>query len=75
MVPSFISDFQISIGRHLDESKKLCIESGSRTASTPGTSAKLAIEEMSIDYLDALENLREKISGTFATAKVAAKSV
>ena len=60
----FISEFRISIERNLDESKKTWVESGSRTTSTPGTSAKIAFKEMPTDYLDALKDLHNKIYGT-----------
>lgn len=63
----FISEFHISIERHLNESKKIWIETGSRTAPTPGTSAKIAFQGMAMDYLGALEDLRDKISGRSAS--------
>lgn len=55
-----------SIARHLEESQRICIETGSSTAPTPGTSAKIAFEAVSIDYLDALQDLKHKIGGESA---------
>lgn len=55
-----------SIARHLEESQMTWLQTGSRTAPTPGTSAKRAFEAMSIDYLDALQDLNHKIAGESA---------
>lgn len=58
-----VSEFHASIERHLEESRKTWVETGSRIAPTPGTLAKVAFEGMSTDYLDALQDLCNKISG------------
>lgn len=63
MDQEFIYEFYVSIERHLDESQKIWMETGSKTSLTPGTSAKMALEGMSTDYLDALQDFRNKISG------------
>ncbi|KAI7776597.1 Nucleoside phosphorylase domain protein [Diaporthe eres] len=57
-----ISEFHASIERHLEESRKTWVETGSRTAPTPGTLAEIAFEGMSTDYLDALQDLCNKVS-------------
>jgi hypothetical protein len=63
-----ILEFHTSIERHLEESKKTWMETGTRTAPTPGCSAKLAFEGMSTDYLEGLQDLHKKISGKSASA-------
>lgn len=63
MEQTFISEFQMTIRRHLGESRGRRRETKYRTASTPGTSAKLAFEGVQTNYLDALHDLDKKISG------------
>lgn len=58
-----VFEFHASIERHLEESRKTWVETGSRIAPTPGTLARLAFEGMSTDYLDALQDLYDKVSG------------
>lgn len=58
-----ISDFLGSIKDHLKESQRIWMETGSRTAPTPGTSAKIAFEGVPKDYLDSIEGLHENIWG------------
>lgn len=54
------------IARHLQESRRIWIETGSSTAPTPGTSAKISFEAVPIDYVDALQDLKHKIGGESA---------
>lgn len=58
----FIAEFYVSIQHHLDESKKIWMETGSKTSITPGKSAKLALETMQSDYLGALQDVHNKLS-------------
>lgn len=62
----YISRFSGSIEDHLKESQRIWMETGSRTAPTPGTSAKLAFRGMPKDYLDAIEDLNDKIRGRYS---------
>lgn len=61
-----VSEFSDLIQDHLKQSQRMWIETGSRTAATPGTSAKLAFKGMPNDYLDAIEDLNDKIWGRFS---------
>lgn len=62
-----VSEFCISIERHLEESHKTWTDTGSRTAPTPGTSAEIAFKEMPTSYLDGLQDLYNKVFGRSAT--------
>lgn len=64
-----IAEFHISIEHHLDESKKIWMETGSKTSPTPGRSAKMALEGMSSDYLEGLQDLHNKISCRSVSAR------
>lgn len=59
----FIAEFYVSIERHLNESKRIWMKTGSKTSPTPGRSAEMALDAMPSDYLDALQDLHTKISG------------
>lgn len=62
MGQDLISEFHASIERHLEESRKTWMETESRTAPPPGKLARQAFEGMSLDYLDTLEDLYNKVS-------------
>lgn len=61
-----VSEFYASIERHLEESHKTWIETGSKIAPISCTSAKLAFEGTSTDYFGALQDLYDKVSGRSA---------
>lgn len=61
-----VSEFYASIERHLEESRKTWIETGSKIAPTSCTSAKLAFEGTSKNYFDALQDLYNEVSGRSA---------
>lgn len=66
----FIAEFHVSVERHLDESKDIWMETGSKTSLIPGTSAKLALEAMPSDYFGALQDLHNKISSKFLSVRL-----
>lgn len=65
-----ISDFLGSIRRQLRESQIIWMKTGHKAAPNPGTSAKLAIEGMPTDYVDAIRDLYENIQGESASIYV-----
>lgn len=62
-----IFEFYSCIGSHLDEAQRLWRETGCRTAATPGTLARSALEGSSTDYIDALRDVHRSITGMFSS--------